>query len=363
MTINKYIGSRYVPMYIGVHDKNRSYEPLSIVSNEAKTETYTSTKAVPVGIELDNESYWVQSGWSNADMKIVTVTDFVDSATDSNLSAEKTDDGYKLRLSDSNAFASGGTLDTAQTLNTMLDTGRYIFKPIDCAGVPDAIASLETPAELEITDYLATEGASAQLMQKITAYDDDDAAMFVRTYDNEKWSDWKMIGGNGGGSSYTLPIASADTLGGIKIGSGLEIDSTGKVTVDASTVGSWNDIKSQLTANKGTINAATCNETLHSVKINITTESYVIQTLDAFTIDNSTAAAILNISGLPKPYISDKFIGEFSNTIQITSPTLGQASIYVSPDGVLRIKDLFFYKDITQSSSFTLSAVSFEYTY
>ena len=172
-----------------------------------------------------------------------------------------------------------------------------------------------------------------------------------------------MIGGNGGGSSYTLPIASADTLGGIKIGSGLEIDSTGKVTVDASTVGSWNDIKSQLTANKGTINAATCNETLHSVKINITTESYVIQTLDAFTIDNSTAAAILNISGLPKPYISDKFIGEFSNTIQITSPTLGQASIYVSPDGVLRIKDLFFYKDITQSSSFTLSAVSFEYTY
>lgn len=219
MTINKYIGSRYVPLYIGVHDKNISYEPLSIVSNETKTETYTSTQAVPVGVELGNETYWVQSGWSNADMKIATATDFVDSTTNSNLSAEKTDDGYKVKLSDSNAFASGGTLDTAQTLNTMLDTGRYIFKPVDCAGVPDAIASLETPAELEITDYLATEGATAQIMQKITAYDDDNAAMFVRTYDNEKWSEWKMIGGNGASTEgnwedITQSVSFANVLDG-----------------------------------------------------------------------------------------------------------------------------------------------------
>lgn len=34
-------------------------------------------------------------------------------------------------------------------------------------------------------------------------------------------------GGSGGGGSYTLPVASADTLGGVKIGSGLAIDSDG----------------------------------------------------------------------------------------------------------------------------------------
>ncbi len=37
--------------------------------------------------------------------------------------------------------------------------------------------------------------------------------------------------GGGGGSQYTLPIASVSTLGGIKIGSGLSIDNTGVVDV------------------------------------------------------------------------------------------------------------------------------------
>ena len=37
--------------------------------------------------------------------------------------------------------------------------------------------------------------------------------------------------GGGGGTEYTLPIASVSTLGGIKIGSGLSVDSTGVVDV------------------------------------------------------------------------------------------------------------------------------------
>ena len=32
-----------------------------------------------------------------------------------------------------------------------------------------------------------------------------------------------LSGGSGGGSEYTLPVASAETLGGVKIGSGLSI--------------------------------------------------------------------------------------------------------------------------------------------
>lgn len=38
--------------------------------------------------------------------------------------------------------------------------------------------------------------------------------------------------GGGGGGGYTLPIASADTLGGVKIGDGLEIAESGALSVD-----------------------------------------------------------------------------------------------------------------------------------
>ena len=42
-------------------------------------------------------------------------------------------------------------------------------------------------------------------------------------------------GGEGGGS-YTLPVASADTLGGVKIGSGLAIDNNGVLSSSGSDV-------------------------------------------------------------------------------------------------------------------------------
>lgn len=45
-----------------------------------------------------------------------------------------------------------------------------------------------------------------------------------------------VVGGNsGGGTSYTLPTASASVLGGVKIGSGLSIDGTGVLTADIPT--------------------------------------------------------------------------------------------------------------------------------
>lgn len=226
MTMNKYIGSRYVPLYIGVHDKTKTYEPLSIVSNDAKTETYTSKQAVPEGIELDNETYWVQSGWSNPDMQIKTATEFVDAGTDSDLSIKSTTNGYKLTLSDSNAFYCAGSMDTAQTLNTMLDSGRYIIKPSICTEVPSDIETSENPAQLVIADYDAD-----RTMQILTAYNDDSAMMFVRTCDGATWTDWKETSGSGGGGSYTLPVASATKLGGVKIGNTIEISSDGTIDV------------------------------------------------------------------------------------------------------------------------------------
>lgn len=43
--------------------------------------------------------------------------------------------------------------------------------------------------------------------------------------------------GGGGGGSYTLPIASSNTLGGVKVGSGLTIDSGGTMSVSGGSVG------------------------------------------------------------------------------------------------------------------------------
>ena len=49
---------------------------------------------------------------------------------------------------------------------------------------------------------------------------------------------------------YSLPIASASTLGGVKVGSGLAIDGTGILSVSTSGVGAIRDLQ-QITATSG----------------------------------------------------------------------------------------------------------------
>lgn len=48
--------------------------------------------------------------------------------------------------------------------------------------------------------------------------------------------DFSNVNGGGGGSGYTLPIASQSTLGGIKVGQNLTIDSGGTLSADAQAV-------------------------------------------------------------------------------------------------------------------------------
>ena len=50
----------------------------------------------------------------------------------------------------------------------------------------------------------------------------------------------KWVGSDTSGGGYTLPTASANTLGGIKIGSGLSIDGNGVVTASGGGGGSQN---------------------------------------------------------------------------------------------------------------------------
>lgn len=68
MKKNEYIGRRYVPKVIGNWKNNIAYESLSIVL--WKGSSYTSVQDVPIGIDINNESYWVLSGNYNAQVEI-----------------------------------------------------------------------------------------------------------------------------------------------------------------------------------------------------------------------------------------------------------------------------------------------------
>lgn len=65
----QYIGSRYVPIFADPAEWNsaRTYEPLTIVLNEGNS--YTSRQFVPVGVELTNTDYWLETGNYNAQVE------------------------------------------------------------------------------------------------------------------------------------------------------------------------------------------------------------------------------------------------------------------------------------------------------
>ena len=67
MTVREYIGARYVPLFIGEWDNTKTYEPLSIVSNQGNS--YTSRQYVPIGIEINNTEYWALTGNYNAQIE------------------------------------------------------------------------------------------------------------------------------------------------------------------------------------------------------------------------------------------------------------------------------------------------------
>ena len=225
MTINKYIGSRYVPLYIGVHDENKSYEPLSIVSNEAKTKTYTSKQAVPVGVSIGNEDYWVQSGYFQDGIVDIHPDIYeVASYDQPTFTVTKGEEEAELKLEVADSYSAGDSFGEAYVLNTLTQAGLYIIKPSACVEVPKAIAEVETPVSLSVILYNVDNNPC--YMQQIVS----DNAIYVRHCDSETvWGDWQEI--SGGGGSYTLPVASTTKLGGVKIGENVNISSDGTISV------------------------------------------------------------------------------------------------------------------------------------
>lgn len=69
MAVTQYIGARYVPMFAEPIEWSNTvtYEPLTMVTYQGAT--YTSRQAVPIGIDISNEQYWVCSGNYNAQVE------------------------------------------------------------------------------------------------------------------------------------------------------------------------------------------------------------------------------------------------------------------------------------------------------
>lgn len=57
MAYRQYIGARYVPLFDGVWDATKNYEPLTVVE-DGNGNSYTSKKDVPAGTPLTNREYW-----------------------------------------------------------------------------------------------------------------------------------------------------------------------------------------------------------------------------------------------------------------------------------------------------------------
>lgn len=64
---NTYIGARYAPIFGGDWDNTKTYEPLVIVTNQGNS--YTSVTFVPIGIDINNTTYWALTGNYNAQVE------------------------------------------------------------------------------------------------------------------------------------------------------------------------------------------------------------------------------------------------------------------------------------------------------
>ena len=69
MAVTQYIGARYVPLFAdpAEWDSTREYEPLTVVLHQGAS--YTSRQAVPVGIDISNDDFWVLTGNYNAQVE------------------------------------------------------------------------------------------------------------------------------------------------------------------------------------------------------------------------------------------------------------------------------------------------------
>lgn len=209
MAMREYIGSRYIPKFMGLYDATTIYEALSVVDNGMGT-SYITRKPTPAGTPMTDTEYWAIYGASSG--AIINLQNQIDamSAIIADLIAHKTDkyifigdsyahsklvggvwqsrldelvpdymgldaSMYKAYGSDGSGFSSNGT---DGTFEDMLDNTASDFpdgdvnKIVVMGGLNDhgtALATLETAVESFISKA-ATMYPDAQVIMVLCGY-------------------------------------------------------------------------------------------------------------------------------------------------------------------------------------------------
>ena len=355
MATNKYVGSRYVPKYFGTWNAATAYEALSIVSDAEGVYTYTSKRPVPAGTSVSNTAYWAQSGTLSESMQMGTIS-HVDStkADDANIAANK------LNITFASDYTMNDATERTLNLNETVQSGTYGINPSLCQNAPSELSTSADTCQLYV--YVLNVNNYTQTLvcpKKGTQY--------VRINDGTGWSDWQLTSGEtytptyatkqgaglvqlgdglkaenatglttidhdaslaidgqnkigvvaataeqlggvkiGSGLAVTpegvasVKPATSSTLGGIIIGNGLTVDDSGLLSASGSS-GEWKNIKPDITISKGVVQRAAVNETLKLCYLSL-----------SLSVDGSSTGihnyaevnSPLRISGIPAtPYI------------------------------------------------------------
>lgn len=123
---------------------------------------------------------------------------------------------------------------------------------------------------------------------------------------------YSFYNNNGGGGSYTLPVASPDTLGGVKVGENLSIDENGVLSVEGGS-GDTEEIEQ--------VTAAAINDLRYKVFENIVNKHYSKEEI------NEKLAAFVSAAELDK-YALVTFVSELITEIysRIESSELAAAA-------------------------------------
>lgn len=159
---------------------------------------------------------------------------------------------------------------------------------------------------------------------------------------------WKTI------TPYSLPIASSTTLGGVKIGTNLSIDSTGILTTDLATVastGSYNDL-----LNKPTIPIVPTNVSAFVNDAGYQTASQVASAVETETENRQAADNNLQsqIDGITASSDVKDIVGTYADLQNYDTSTLGNNDIIKVLQDESHSNETTYYRWSTTTNTFTL---------
>lgn len=260
----------------GKHDVSKSYDDLCLVHN-GKLASYISRKKVPAGIELTNEEYWQPVADLNGDVKedyegfkaeVLQLISNINSKVATGRIVVNTIDvlntimsGLVLTPASGNQFETNQRYSSSDTLIQLINkfiqnSGYNDFRIVHSTTIINFVFGTTINNSNPIVNVLsfASNLLVGAPILRIYSKSIDFSEVATLTYtelDNTiRDGSWRSFGLDlssidSGGSDYTLPIASATTLGGIKIPANgqMTIDKNGNLYPNAATSNSAGIVK------------------------------------------------------------------------------------------------------------------------